>query len=96
VTAVGIEGDQVDGKNVVAVRNAVAEALARARAGGDARMIDPPTCRLCDYTIVGDASRSRSVAGGTASPGGGRGGAMSTTEFTLVQALNAVLVRVME
>jgi pyruvate dehydrogenase E1 component alpha subunit len=60
--AAGIEGEQVDGNDVVAVRAAVAEALDRARAGGGARLIEAVTYRLGDHTTADDASRYRDAA----------------------------------
>jgi pyruvate dehydrogenase E1 component alpha subunit len=60
--AAGIEGEQVDGNDVIAVRAAVAEALERARAGEGPRMIEALTYRLCDHTTADDASRYRDDA----------------------------------
>jgi pyruvate dehydrogenase E1 component alpha subunit len=60
--AAGIEGEQVDGNDVVAVRTAVAEALERARGGGGPRLIEALTYRLCDHTTADDASRYRDDA----------------------------------
>ncbi len=55
--AAGIEGFQVDGNDVIAVRTAVADAIAKARAGGGATLIEAITYRLCDHTTADDASR---------------------------------------
>jgi pyruvate dehydrogenase E1 component alpha subunit len=57
--AAGFEGLQVDGNDVVAVRQATAEALEKARAGGGPTLIEALTYRLGDHTTVDDASRYR-------------------------------------
>lgn len=57
--AAGIPGVQVDGNDVVAVRHAVAEALANARAGRGPAVIEAITYRLSDHTTADDASRYR-------------------------------------
>jgi pyruvate dehydrogenase E1 component alpha subunit len=59
--AAGIPGEQVDGNDVLAVEAAVAEALAAARRGEGARLIEALTYRLADHTTSDDASRYRSV-----------------------------------
>jgi 2-oxoisovalerate dehydrogenase E1 component subunit alpha len=56
----GFEGVQVDGNDVVAVRHAMDEALAKARAGGGPTLIEAVTYRLSDHTTADDASRYRS------------------------------------
>ena len=58
--AAGIEGEQVDGNDVIAVREAMARALANARAGGGPHLIEALTYRLGDHTTADDASRYRS------------------------------------
>src|SRR6201982_693579 len=58
--AAGIEGEQVDGNDVIAVREAVSRALAKARAGGGPHLIEAVTYRLGDHTTADDASRYRS------------------------------------
>ncbi len=58
--AAGITGVQVDGNDVVAVRHAMDEALARARSGGGPTLVEAITYRLCDHTTADDASRYRS------------------------------------
>ena len=58
--AAGIEGEQVDGNDVIAVREAMARALAKARAGGGPHLIEALTYRLGDHTTADDASRYRS------------------------------------
>lgn len=58
--AAGIEGLQVDGNDVVAVRHAMDEALARARSGAGPALIEALTYRLSDHTTADDATRYRS------------------------------------
>lgn len=60
--AAGIPGEQVDGNDVVAVREGVARALARARGGGGATLIEALTYRLTDHTTSDDARRYRDDA----------------------------------
>src|SRR6516165_3052789 len=55
----GIEGEQADGNDVIAVREATARALAKARAGGGPHLIEALTYRLGDHTTADDASRYR-------------------------------------
>jgi 2-oxoisovalerate dehydrogenase E1 component alpha subunit len=55
--AAGIEGVQVDGNDVIAVRHVVNEALEKARNGGGPTLIEAITYRLCDHTTADDASR---------------------------------------
>jgi pyruvate dehydrogenase E1 component alpha subunit len=57
--AAGIPGEQVDGNDVIAVRDAVARALERARAGEGGCLIEALTYRLGDHTTADDASRYR-------------------------------------
>ncbi len=57
--AAGVEGLQVDGNDVVAVRAAVAQALDKARAGEGPTWIEALTYRLGDHTTADDASRYR-------------------------------------
>jgi len=57
--AVGLPGEQVDGNDVVAVREAVGRALARARTGGGGALIECLSYRLGDHTTADDASRYR-------------------------------------
>ena len=56
----GFEGIQVDGNDVVAVRHAMDQALAKARSGGGPTLIEAVTYRLNDHTTADDASRYRS------------------------------------
>jgi pyruvate dehydrogenase E1 component alpha subunit len=58
----GIHGIQVDGNDLFAVREAMAEALARARAGDGATLIEAVTYRLSDHTTADDARRYRDDA----------------------------------
>jgi pyruvate dehydrogenase E1 component alpha subunit len=57
--AAGFEGVQVDGNDVIAVRETVARALGKARAGGGPTLVEALTYRLGDHTTVDDASRYR-------------------------------------
>lgn len=58
--AAGFEGVQVDGNDVIAVREVMANALEKARQGGGPTLIEALTYRLCDHTTADDASRYRS------------------------------------
>jgi pyruvate dehydrogenase E1 component alpha subunit len=55
----GVPGLQVDGNDVIAVRQAISEALATARGGGGPTLIEAVTYRLADHTTADDASRYR-------------------------------------
>jgi len=57
--AAGIPGEQVDGNDVIAVREATERALTRARSGKGATLIECLTYRLGDHTTADDASRYR-------------------------------------
>ncbi|MEO0973383.1 MAG: pyruvate dehydrogenase (acetyl-transferring) E1 component subunit alpha [Pseudomonadota bacterium] len=57
--AAGIPGIQVDGNDVFAVREAIDQALARARRGEGASLVEAVTYRLSDHTTADDASRYR-------------------------------------
>jgi pyruvate dehydrogenase E1 component alpha subunit len=57
--AAGIEGHQVDGNDVIAVRHAVGLALDKARSGGGPTLIEALTYRLGDHTTADDATRYR-------------------------------------
>jgi 2-oxoisovalerate dehydrogenase E1 component alpha subunit len=57
--AAGIPGVQVDGNDVFAVRDVVAEALEAARRGAGPCLIEALTYRLSDHTTADDASRYR-------------------------------------
>ncbi|MBL8702039.1 MAG: pyruvate dehydrogenase (acetyl-transferring) E1 component subunit alpha [Alphaproteobacteria bacterium] len=60
--AAGIPGVQVDGNDVIAVRDATARALARARSGEGPMLIEALTYRLADHTTADDARRYRPEA----------------------------------
>jgi pyruvate dehydrogenase E1 component alpha subunit len=60
--AAGFVGEQVDGNDVIAVRQATSLALERARAGEGPRLIEALTYRLADHTTADDATRYRSDA----------------------------------
>jgi len=57
--AAGIPGEQVDGNDVIAVREVLERALSRARQGLGPSLIEAVTYRLCDHTTSDDASRYR-------------------------------------
>jgi pyruvate dehydrogenase E1 component alpha subunit len=60
--AAGIPGEQVDGNDVIALRDAMTRALARARSGAGSTLIEALTYRLADHTTADDASRYRDPA----------------------------------
>ena len=55
----GFVGVQVDGNDVIAVRQAVSEAVERARGGGGPGLVEAVTYRLSDHTTADDATRYR-------------------------------------
>lgn len=57
--AAGFEGEQVDGNDVLAVRDVARRAIDRARAQNQPHLIECLTYRLADHTTVDDASRYR-------------------------------------
>ncbi len=57
--AAGVEGCQVDGNDIVAVRHAAQMAIDKARAGGGPGLIEAISYRLGDHTTADDASRYR-------------------------------------
>lgn len=57
--AAGMPGVQVDGNDVIAMRQTLDEALAKARAGGGPSLIEALTYRLSDHTTADDATRYR-------------------------------------
>jgi pyruvate dehydrogenase E1 component alpha subunit len=57
--AAGMPGEQVDGNDVIAVRDVVSKALARAREGQGGTLIECLSYRLGDHTTADDASRYR-------------------------------------
>ena len=58
----GFEGRQVDGNDVIAVREAAADAIEGARAGKGPALIEAITYRLGDHTTADDAGRYREDA----------------------------------
>jgi 2-oxoisovalerate dehydrogenase E1 component alpha subunit len=60
--AAGIPSLQVDGNDVLIVRETVAEALERGRTGGGPTVIEALTYRLSDHTTSDDATRYRPAA----------------------------------
>lgn len=58
--AAGIHSEQVDGNDIVAMRDAMDRALARARDGKGPTLIEAMTYRLSDHTTADDARRYRS------------------------------------
>ncbi|HKE95107.1 MAG TPA: pyruvate dehydrogenase (acetyl-transferring) E1 component subunit alpha [Povalibacter sp.] len=64
--AAGIPGVQVDGNDVIAVRDCVEQALAKARSGGGPTVIEALSYRLSDHTTADDATRYRPEAEVTA------------------------------
>lgn len=57
--AAGFSGEQVDGNDVIAVRDAVEQAVSRARSGEGPCLIEALTYRLGDHTTADDAARYR-------------------------------------
>ena len=55
--AAGIESLQVDGNDIIAVKDAVGRAMEKARNGGGPTLIEAICYRLCDHTTADDASR---------------------------------------
>lgn len=60
--AAGIPGEQVDGNDVLAVRDVMERGLSRARGGGGPCVIEALTYRLADHTTADDAGRYRDAA----------------------------------
>ena len=57
--AAGFRGEQVDGNDVIAVRDAVEEAISGARSGNGPCLVEALTYRLGDHTTADDAARYR-------------------------------------
>jgi pyruvate dehydrogenase E1 component alpha subunit len=55
--AAGVESLQVDGNDIIAVKDAVERAMQKAREGGGPTLIEAICYRLCDHTTADDASR---------------------------------------
>jgi 2-oxoisovalerate dehydrogenase E1 component alpha subunit len=60
--AAGVPGVQVDGNDIIAVRDCVGRALELARSGGGPTVIEALSYRLSDHTTADDATRYRSEA----------------------------------
>ncbi len=60
--AAGVDGVQVDGNDVIAVRQVMEEALAKARTDGRPALVEALTYRLGDHTTADDARRYRDDA----------------------------------
>ncbi|MGD8640096.1 MAG: pyruvate dehydrogenase (acetyl-transferring) E1 component subunit alpha [Gammaproteobacteria bacterium] len=58
--AAGFDGEQVDGNDVIAVRDRFQAAIDKARNGDGPTLLEAITYRLCDHTTADDASRYRS------------------------------------
>jgi len=58
--AAGFDGEQVDGNDIVAVRERLQAAVDKARQGNGPTLIEAITYRLCDHTTADDATRYRS------------------------------------
>jgi 2-oxoisovalerate dehydrogenase E1 component alpha subunit len=57
--AAGIEGEQVDGNDAIAVHHVMRKALDKARSGGGPHVIEALTYRMSDHTTADDARRYR-------------------------------------
>lgn len=55
--AAGFSGEQIDGNDVIAVRERTAQALKRAREKNEPTLLEILTYRHCDHTTADDASR---------------------------------------
>lgn len=53
----GFEGIQVDGNDIIAMRDVLERALEKARNGGGPTLVEALTWRLCDHTTADDATR---------------------------------------
>lgn len=60
--AAGFTGEQVDGNDVIAIREVCEQAIDKARKGNGPTLIEAITYRLCDHTTADDASRYRPQA----------------------------------
>src|SRR4029078_7677131 len=58
--AAGIDCEQVDGNDLIAVRDGVGRAVEKARNGGGPTLVEALTYRLSDHTTADDATRYRS------------------------------------
>lgn len=57
--AAGVDGEQVDGNDVLALYSRIELAIKKARSGAGPTVIEALTYRLCDHTTADDASRYR-------------------------------------
>lgn len=57
--AAGFEGIQIDGNDIIAVKDTMEKALDKARQGKGPTLIEALTYRLCDHTTADDAKRYR-------------------------------------
>ncbi|CDZ78273.1 Pyruvate dehydrogenase E1 component subunit alpha [Legionella massiliensis] len=55
--AAGFDGIQIDGNDILACRQVIAEAIEKARQGDGPTLIEALTYRLCDHTTADDATR---------------------------------------
>ncbi len=55
--AAGFDGVQVDGNDVIAMRESLGQAIDKAREGQGPTLIEAMTFRLCDHTTADDATR---------------------------------------
>ena len=55
--AAGFKGEQVDGNDIVAMREMMSQAIEKARNGGGPTLIEAMSYRLCDHTTADDAGR---------------------------------------
>lgn len=55
--AAGFEGTQVDGNDMIAMRDVLGNAIEKARSGGGPTLVEAMTYRLCDHTTADDAGR---------------------------------------
>ncbi len=59
--AAGIDCEQVDGNDLIAVRDGIGRAVEKARSGGGPTLVEALTYRLSDHTTADDATRYRSA-----------------------------------
>ena len=59
--AAGVHGEQVDGNDILAMRERLGIAIERARNGGGPSVIEALTYRMSDHTTADDATRYRSA-----------------------------------
>src|SRR2546423_13234116 len=64
--AAGVDCEQLDGNDLIAVRDAVGRAVEKARKGGGPTLLEALTYRLSDHTTADDATRYRSAEEGAA------------------------------